>query len=74
MASNLKPDEWNSLKDQFDALLHDESVRADSIEKIFDIQFRRRFAELINRVADRQSTIGTPAGSRAFHKSHFLKS
>jgi hypothetical protein len=24
MASDLKPYEWNSLKDQFDALVHDE--------------------------------------------------
>jgi hypothetical protein len=69
MASDLKPYEWNSLKDQFDALVHDESMGADSIEKIFDVQFRRRFAELINRVADRQSTTGTPAGSRAFHRA-----
>jgi hypothetical protein len=45
MPSDLKPNEWNSLKDQFDALVHDECVGADSIEKIFDIQFRRRFAE-----------------------------
>jgi hypothetical protein len=73
MPGDPKPNEWNSLKEQFDALMHDESVGADSIEKILDVQFRRRFAELINRVADHQSTIGTPAGSRAFHKGTFLK-
>jgi hypothetical protein len=38
------------LKDQFDVLVHDESVRSDSIENIFDDQFYRRFAELINRL------------------------
>jgi hypothetical protein len=51
MSGNPKPNEWNLLKDQFAALVHDESVDADSIEKILDAQFRRRFAELINRAA-----------------------
>jgi hypothetical protein len=51
MSGNPKTNEWNLLKDQFDALVHDESVDADSIEKILDVQFRRRFAELINRAA-----------------------
>jgi hypothetical protein len=60
MPSDLKPNEWNLLKHQFDALVHDESVGADSIETIFDNQFRRRFAELINRAADRHSR--TPVG------------
>jgi hypothetical protein len=46
-----KTDEWNLLKHQFDALVHGESVGADNIEKIFDAEFHRRFAELINRVA-----------------------
>ena len=50
MSGNPKTNEWNLLKDQFDALVHDESVDADSIE-ILDAQFRRRFAELINRAA-----------------------
>ena len=40
------PTEWNLLKHQFDALVHDEIVDADSIEKIFDEQVRRRFAEM----------------------------
>ena len=46
----LKTNEWNLLRHQFDTLVHDESVGADSIEKILDDQFRRRFSELINRV------------------------
>ena len=41
-----------------DALVHDESVGSDSIEKIFDTQFRRRFTELINRATERNSTTG----------------
>jgi hypothetical protein len=69
MPSDRKPNEWSSLKDQFDALVHDEGVGADSIEKTFDVQFRRRFAELINRVAD-QSRIGTSVSSRAFYRDH----
>jgi hypothetical protein len=73
MPSDLKPYEWNLLKDQFDALVHGESVGADSIEKTFDDQFRRRFAELINRTANRYSRTGTPVGSRAFPKGPFRK-
>ena len=72
MPGQPKPNEWISLKDQFDALMHDESVGTDSIEKIFDVEFRRRFAELLNRAAD-QSRTGTSAGSRALHRHHFLK-
>lgn len=50
-ADVLRIEEWKLLKQQFDELVHDESVAADSIEKIFDAKFHRRFAELINRVA-----------------------
>ena len=50
--------EWGLLKDQFDVLVHDESVRSDSTENIFDDQFYRRFGELINRVMERNSKTG----------------
>ena len=53
-----KTNEWDLLKHQFDALMHDESVGAESIDKIFDAQFRRRFAELINQTAQRNGTSG----------------
>ena len=47
------PNEWDLLKHQFDALVQNESVDADDrIEKTFDDQVRRRFVELINRVAE----------------------
>ena len=42
MTGDPKTNEWNLLKDQFDALVHDESVREDSIEKFLDDQIRRR--------------------------------
>jgi len=48
--------EWGLVKRQFDALMHDESVGAESIDEIFDVQFRRRFTELINQTAQRNST------------------
>jgi hypothetical protein len=35
-ADVLRTEEWNLLKQQFDELVHDESVAADSIEKIFE--------------------------------------
>lgn len=46
-----KTDDWGSLKQQFDALMHTESAEGESVEEIFDLQFRRRFAELINETA-----------------------
>jgi len=54
-ASMLKVNEWDLLKRQFDALVHDDSV-AESIDEILDVQFRRRFTELINQIAQRNST------------------
>ena len=47
--------EWDLLKRQFDALAQDESAGADSIDEILDIEFRRRFTELISRTARRNS-------------------
>jgi len=61
-----KPNEWESLRRQFDALMHDES--AESIEDIFDIQFRRRFAELINQIAQPDRASGSNDG-RPRHRS-----
>ena len=55
MSVDAKPDEWNLLKHQFDALAHEESAGVDSIEAIFDTEFRRRFTELINQTARRNS-------------------
>jgi hypothetical protein len=51
-----KINEWGLLKLQFDALTHDESVEAGSIEEILDIEFRRRFTELITKAAHRNKT------------------
>src|SRR5262249_2136591 len=53
-ASMSKINEWDILKLQFDALA-DESVESGSLEDIFDIEFRRRFTELITNVAWRRS-------------------
>jgi hypothetical protein len=56
-ASMSKANEWDLLKRQFDALTHDDSVGCvESIDEIFDVQFRRRFTELINQTAQRNST------------------
>ena len=40
MPNDPKTNEWNLLKQQFDALLHDENVSADSIEEVLDVEFR----------------------------------
>ena len=55
MSVDPKTNEWNLLKHQFDGLTHEESVGPDSIETIFDMEFRRRFSELINQSARRNS-------------------
>jgi len=49
-----KINEWELLRDRFDALTHDDS--AERIEEIFDAQFRRRFADLINQITQPDST------------------
>jgi hypothetical protein len=61
MSGDPKTNEWSLLKDQFDALVHDENVSDDSIEKILDAQFHRRLGELINRAAERNSRTGRNA-------------
>ena len=53
MASD-KTNEWNLLKDQFDALVQNEGVREDSLEQLLDGQIRRRFGELIAWAARHQ--------------------
>jgi hypothetical protein len=45
-----KTNEWNLLKHQFDELVRGDSASGDSIEKILDADFHRRFAQLMNRV------------------------
>jgi hypothetical protein len=54
----MQTNEWDLLKRQFDALVHDESGGAESIEKIFDVRFSRRFSELINQTAERNNRTG----------------
>ena len=56
MSVDPKTNEWNLLKHQFDAPVHDESVSAESIDEIFDAEFCRRFTELINQTAQRTRT------------------
>ena len=52
MSDDPKLNEWNLLRDQFDALVREGS----DIEDILDAEFRRRFAELINRVMEPERT------------------
>ena len=63
------PAEWNLLKHQFDLLVHDKIVGADSIEKTFDEQVRRRFAETINRAAEIGSITGRLPSSAIARKT-----
>lgn len=47
MADGFKFNEWNSLKGQFDALVHNEGAHEDNFEQFCDDGIRRRFGELI---------------------------
>jgi hypothetical protein len=58
-----KKNEWELLRRQFHALTHDES--AESIEDIFDTQFRLRFAELINRLPNLIAQLILSTGTNA---------
>ena len=55
MFGDPKTSEWDLVKDQFDALVHDESVHEDSMEKFLDDQIRRRFGDWISRAAERKT-------------------
>jgi hypothetical protein len=56
--SNVKANEWNLLKNEFDALVRNESVPQDDLEQLLDHQIRRRFGELISRAIGNQSDYG----------------
>jgi hypothetical protein len=57
MLGDAKTNEWSLLKDQFDALVHDETVSEGSIEMLFDDQIRRRFCEYITDALTRNSKV-----------------
>jgi len=61
MTGDPKTNEWSLLKDQFDVLVHDESVREDSIEKFLDDKIRRRFGDWITRAAERKTSTDNDA-------------
>jgi hypothetical protein len=67
-----KTNEWSLLKRQFDALAHEKGVGPDSIEKIFDMEFRRRFSELVNRTRG-LSRQNWDIGSHEFHMDLFKR-
>jgi len=48
--------EWGLIKRQFDALVRGEGSETESLDLILDVQFRLRFTELINQIAQRNST------------------
>ena len=54
MPVDLKTNEWNLLRDQFRALVHNEGSREDSLEQFVDDGIRRRFGEAISRTCDEE--------------------
>jgi hypothetical protein len=53
-----KTDEWTSLKDQFDALVHNQDLREDDIQMFVDGDVVRRFGEWISQTAGRKTRRG----------------
>ena len=51
----MKTNEWYLLKEQVDALVHNEGVGDDSLEQSLDYQVHRRFGELIASSAGHQT-------------------
>jgi hypothetical protein len=52
---NSKTNEWTLLKEQFDALVHDEDMREGSTEMSVNGDVCRRFGEWISRAAGRKT-------------------
>jgi hypothetical protein len=52
MLGDPKAREWRLRKDQFDALIHNDDAREDSIEMFANDEIRRRFGEWISRAVD----------------------
>jgi hypothetical protein len=66
MSGDRRVNEWNSLREQFHALVREGS---NSIEDTFDAECRRRFGELIGRAAEREQikSAGLPRSAVALH-------
>ncbi len=64
MLGDPKTSEWRLLKDQFDALVHDEGVREDSIEMFFGDQIRHRFGEWITWALEQTENGAQPPDHR----------
>ena len=67
-----KTNEWSLLERQFDALAHEKSVGPDSVEEIFDMEFRHASSELINRTRG-LSTQNRDIGPVGFHMDLFQR-
>ena len=52
MSSDPAVNEWNLVREQFDALVRE---RADNIEDILDAVFRTRCSQLITQAAERKT-------------------
>jgi hypothetical protein len=65
MSSDHELNEFGLLLDQFHAVVREGS---DTIEDIFDAEFRRRFSALIDRVAE--SDRPDPEDLRKFYQFH----
>jgi len=61
MSGDRRVHEWNSLREQFHALVREGS---NSVEDIFDAECRRRFGELIGRATEREDLKSVRLNSR----------
>ena len=59
MSDDPKLNEWNLLREKFDAVV-DEGARQDNLEQVLDEHIRRRFGELIAWAAGHDAVITAP--------------
>lgn len=57
MSDAKKADEWTSLKEQLDALVHEADLLEEALEQFRNAQIRRRFGELIAGTAERHPIV-----------------
>ena len=71
MSADAKVNEWKLLKDEFDALVHNEGISVDRLEQLLDAQIRRRFGELIARAEGAPGDYGIGSlHSSGWEKTH----
>jgi len=65
--SGNSANEWNLLKEQFDAMVRNDCARQDNLEESLDYEIRRRFGILIARASGQESDYGVRRHRKPLH-------